>query len=91
MSSEPPTMVSFDIDDLPTEMVIEILRNCDPDTLVSYVRYWGKVKEPVSTAKLVSIDTKVCTPSVRRDIRVPGADATACDVGHEPHVPDEGQ
>ena len=62
-----------------------------PDTLVSYVRYWGKVKEPVSTAKLVSIDTKVCTPSVRRDIRVPGADATACDVGHEPHVPDEGQ
>ena len=62
-----------------------------PDTLVSYVRYWGKVKEPVSTAKLVSIDTKVCTPSVRRDIRVPEADATACDVGHEPHVPDEGQ
>ncbi len=30
-----------------------------PDTLVSYVRYWGKVKEQVSTAKLVSIDTKV--------------------------------
>ncbi|KAI1793650.1 hypothetical protein LXA43DRAFT_999813 [Ganoderma leucocontextum] len=29
-----------------------------PDTLVSYVRYWGKVKEQVSTAKLVSIDTK---------------------------------
>ncbi|EJF56074.1 hypothetical protein DICSQDRAFT_113517 [Dichomitus squalens LYAD-421 SS1] len=29
-----------------------------PDTLVSYVRYWGKVKEAVSTAKLTSIDTK---------------------------------
>ncbi|PIL34671.1 hypothetical protein GSI_03451 [Ganoderma sinense ZZ0214-1] len=29
-----------------------------PDTLVSYVRYWGKVKEQVATAKLVSIDTK---------------------------------
>ena len=62
-----------------------------PDTLVSYVRYWGKVKEPVSTAKLVSIDTKVCTCSVRRDMRGPGADAVACGVGHEPHVPDEGQ
>ena len=30
-----------------------------PDTLVSYVRYWGKVPEQVSTAKLVAIDTKV--------------------------------
>ena len=30
-----------------------------PDTLVSYVRYWGKVTEQVATAKLVSIDTKV--------------------------------
>ncbi|PIL34673.1 hypothetical protein GSI_03453 [Ganoderma sinense ZZ0214-1] len=29
-----------------------------PDTLVSYVRYWGKVKEQVATAKLVAIDTK---------------------------------
>ena len=29
-----------------------------PDTLVSYVRHWGNVKEPVSTAKMMSIDTK---------------------------------
>lgn len=33
-----------------------------PDTLVSYVRYWGKVTEQVTTAKLVSIDTKVRSP-----------------------------
>ena len=33
-----------------------------PDTLVSYVRYWGKVTEQVATAKLVSIDTKVHSP-----------------------------
>ncbi|KAI0755538.1 hypothetical protein C8Q74DRAFT_1304348 [Fomes fomentarius] len=28
-----------------------------PDTLVSYVRYWGKVSAQVSTAKMTSIDT----------------------------------
>lgn len=30
-----------------------------PDTLVSYVRYWGKVSAQVSTAKMTSIDTNV--------------------------------
>lgn len=30
-----------------------------PDTLVSYVRYWGKVTEGVASAKMTSIDTKV--------------------------------
>ena len=30
-----------------------------PDTLVSYVRYWGKVSEPVASAKMNAIDTKV--------------------------------
>ena len=30
-----------------------------PDTLVSYVRYWGKVKEGVASAKMAGIDTKV--------------------------------
>ena len=30
-----------------------------PDTLVSYVRYWGKIKAQVSTAKMTAIDTKV--------------------------------
>ena len=30
-----------------------------PDTLVSYVRYWGKVSEPVASAKMTAIDTKV--------------------------------
>ncbi|KAI9060829.1 hypothetical protein FKP32DRAFT_1595163 [Trametes sanguinea] len=29
-----------------------------PDTLVSYVRYWGKVTEHVTSAKMTSIDTK---------------------------------
>ena len=30
-----------------------------PDTLVSYVRYWGKVSAQVSSAKMTAIDTKV--------------------------------
>ena len=29
-----------------------------PDTLVAYVKYWGKVAEPVSSAKMTSIDSK---------------------------------
>ena len=31
-----------------------------PDTLVSYVRYWGKISAQVSSAKMTAIDTKVC-------------------------------
>ena len=30
-----------------------------PDTLVSYVRYWGKVSAQVASAKMTAIDTKV--------------------------------
>lgn len=30
-----------------------------PDTLVSYVRYWGKVKDNVTGAQMTAIDTKV--------------------------------
>ena len=30
-----------------------------PDTLVSYVRYWGKVQEKVVSAQMTAIDTKV--------------------------------
>lgn len=30
-----------------------------PDTLVSYVRHWGKVKEQVASAQMTGIDTKV--------------------------------
>lgn len=30
-----------------------------PDTLVAYVRYWGKVSEAVESAKMTSIDSKV--------------------------------
>lgn len=30
-----------------------------PDTLVSYVRHWGKVKEQVVSAQMTGIDTKV--------------------------------
>lgn len=30
-----------------------------PDTLVSYVRHWGKVTEHVVSAKMTGIDTKV--------------------------------
>ena len=30
-----------------------------PDTLVSYVRHWGKVKEKVKSAQMLAIDTKV--------------------------------
>ena len=30
-----------------------------PDTLVAYVRYFGQVKEQVSSAKMMAIDTTV--------------------------------
>ena len=30
-----------------------------PDTLVAYVKHWGKVAEDVASAKMMSIDTKV--------------------------------
>ena len=30
-----------------------------PDTLVSYVRYFGKVKEKVKSAEMTAIDSKV--------------------------------
>lgn len=33
-----------------------------PDTLVSYVRFWGKVKDGVASAKMAGIDTKVGLP-----------------------------
>ncbi|KAH9841136.1 uncharacterized protein C8Q71DRAFT_846309 [Rhodofomes roseus] len=32
-----------------------------PDTLVGYVKHWGKVAEDVSSAKMISIDTKGMT------------------------------
>ena len=35
-----------------------------PDTLVSYVRHWGKVSEKVVSEQMMSIDTKV-SPSYR--------------------------
>lgn len=31
-----------------------------PDTLVAYVRYWGKVGEAVESARMTAIDSKVC-------------------------------
>lgn len=30
-----------------------------PDTLVSYVKFWGKVTDNVVTAQMTAIDTKV--------------------------------
>lgn len=55
-----------------------------PDTLVSYVRYWGKITAQVSSAKMNGIDTNVrCPPpfpspsqrslrsSSTREVRVP--------------------
>lgn len=36
-----------------------------PDTLVSYVRHWGKVKQKVTSAQMTAIDTKV-SPDVLR-------------------------
>ena len=33
-----------------------------PDTLVSYVRYWGKITAQVSSAKMNGIDTNVRCP-----------------------------
>ena len=30
-----------------------------PDTLVAYVKYWGKVKGPVTSEKMTSINSKV--------------------------------
>lgn len=31
-----------------------------PDTLVAYAKWYGKVKEAVSSAEMTAIDTKVC-------------------------------
>lgn len=31
-----------------------------PDTLVAYVKYYGKVRGKVVTAQMTAIDTKVC-------------------------------
>ncbi|KAI0804750.1 hypothetical protein BC629DRAFT_1283121 [Irpex lacteus] len=47
-----------------------------PDTLVSYVRHWGKVKQKVTSAQMTAIDTKgmsltYTTSSGKQDIRVP--------------------
>ncbi|KAI0738226.1 hypothetical protein C8Q80DRAFT_1113877 [Daedaleopsis nitida] len=47
-----------------------------PDTLVSYVRYWGKVSAAVSTAKMTAIDTKASPPFASG-----GAELTACGDG----------
>ena len=33
-----------------------------PDTLVAYVKHWGKVAENVASAKMTGIDTKVGSP-----------------------------
>ena len=33
--------------------------SAQPDTLVAFVRHWGKVEETVTTAKAVAIDSKV--------------------------------
>ena len=43
-----------------------------PDTLVSYVRYWGKVKEKVVSAQMTAIDTQVRTTPVAVDVRFDG-------------------
>ncbi|KAI8977763.1 hypothetical protein BD414DRAFT_495566 [Trametes punicea] len=48
-----------------------------PDTLVSYVRYWGKVDEHVVSAKMTAIDTKGMNLTyqtkggVSRNVRIP--------------------
>lgn len=31
-----------------------------PDTLVAYAKWFGKVKEPISSAQMTGITTKVC-------------------------------
>lgn len=36
-----------------------------PDTLVAYVRYWGKVSEAVVSAKMTAIDSKVSAITFR--------------------------
>ena len=41
-----------------------------PDTLVAYVKYWGKVKEPVTSAEMSAIDSDVSTLSVTELLRV---------------------
>jgi hypothetical protein len=32
-----------------------------PDTLVAYAKWFGKVKEPLASAKMTGISTKVCS------------------------------
>ncbi|EJD00288.1 uncharacterized protein FOMMEDRAFT_91170 [Fomitiporia mediterranea MF3/22] len=43
-----------------------------PDTLVAYVRYWGKVNEVVKSAKMTAIDSNVPTKDTEeKEVRVP--------------------
>ncbi|KAI0086067.1 hypothetical protein BDY19DRAFT_962838 [Irpex rosettiformis] len=47
-----------------------------PDTLVSYVRHWGKVQQKVTSAQMTAIDTKgmsltYTTSKGKQEIRVP--------------------
>lgn len=36
-----------------------------PDTLVAYVKYWGKISEAVVSAKMSAIDSKVSAKSIQ--------------------------
>ena len=56
-----------------------------PDTLVAYVKHWGKVAENVASAKMTSIDTKVGVPCVLFRVNL------ACDIspGNDIDLQDE--
>ena len=37
-----------------------------PDTLVAYAKWFGKVNEPIASAKMTGISTKVCFVRLKR-------------------------
>lgn len=38
---------------------LKMYMSSHPDTLIAYAKYFGKVKEPISSAEMTAIDTKV--------------------------------
>ena len=65
--------------------------NAEPDTLVAYVRHWGKVQKNVKGAELVAIDAKVCLFKLRWEAEeqagITSTDTgTGTRTGHDPQV-----
>jgi hypothetical protein len=48
---------------------LSVYMSRDPDTLVGYAKWYGKVSEVITSAEMTAIDSKVCA-RLSRDYRV---------------------